>query len=91
MDTTAPTLSKSQKRDQAAVTYKAMVKNLDAMGKTLLELMRHPQATDDQVKAARHAYLDCYQSWIAARIKLREAYPQTFRESMYRPLPWHSK
>ena len=73
---------------RAIKAYNGLHENIDRMGKTLLEYMRHPDVTPEQAEAARQKYLTCYQSWIAARIDLRKRYPPK-TGVFQRPLPWN--
>lgn len=74
---------------EIVATYNKMHANVDSMGKSLLKLMRHPDATPEQINDARQMYFSVYQSWIEARMTLRERFqpkPHTFQ----RPLPWNN-
>jgi hypothetical protein len=55
--------------------YNELHRLIDAMGKALLELLRHPEATNEQLDEARLKYFTAYGSWIAARVDLRKRYP----------------
>jgi hypothetical protein len=55
--------------------YNELHQLIDRMGKTLLELMRHPEATNEQIDEARLKYYLCYAAWVDARIELRRRYP----------------
>lgn len=67
----------SPKAREAVRVYKEMKANIDHMGKSVLEMLRHPDATPDQIDTARQVYFSAYQSWIQARVAILKRYPQT--------------
>ena len=69
--------------------YNALHDTVDKMGKALLELMRHPDATAQQLDEGRLKYFVMYNAWIEARMELRKAYPQKLGRGMWqKELPW---
>lgn len=64
--------------------YVEVSKNLDAMGQRVLELMRHPDASPEDLTVAHRAYADAYNRWATVKFKLQQKYPD-------RGLPWNYK
>ena len=64
---------------------------IDAMGKTLLEMMRHPDTTAEMIDEARLKYFIAYATWIEARVALRKRYPEDTTRMLQRELPWNTK
>jgi hypothetical protein len=62
--------------------YKRVADNLDVMGKHVLELVRHPDTTTQQMDRARIAYCAAYAGYAKVRGQLQE------RHTDYR-LPWN--
>ena len=71
--------------------YNAIHDTVDKAGKTLLELMRHPDATAEQLDEGRLKYFVMYNTWIEARMLLRERFPAKPGRGMWqKELPWNS-
>lgn len=68
-ETQTPTLG------ELTVKYNAIHQTVDRMGKELLKLMRHPEATAEQIDEGRLKYFITYKRWVEARMVLREKYP----------------
>ena len=68
--------------------YKAMVANIRASEQTILKLMRHPEATAEQILAVHKQYVGIYRSTEDVRGKLREKFPD---RTLLRPYPWNTK
>ena len=66
----------SPKARKAQQVYKQMKDNLDRMGKTVLKMLRHPDATPDQIDTVRQTYFSAYQSWINARVEILKRFPE---------------
>lgn len=67
---------------QLVHAYKGMLTNLTHYERLVLELMRHPDATPQQMVESGGGYRRVWASWYSARAALREKYPQ-------RGLPWY--
>ena len=78
---------------ELTVRYNAIHASLDAMGKQLLKLMRHPEATAEQIDEGRLKYFLVYRRWIEARMILREKYPpiKWIPKMLQKELPWNEK
>jgi hypothetical protein len=68
--------------------YRAIHATIDHMGKSLLELIRHPQSEPMQVAQGIQNYFTAYQQFIAARIKLKAAHPDRW---LQKKLPWNKE
>lgn len=66
---------------KALTAYKNLCANLEKYERLVLELMRHPEATPQQMVESGSGYRRIWDSWWLARNKLREKYPQ-------KGLPW---
>ena len=58
------------------IIYDKMTENLTAVGRTVDELMAHPDATDEQILATARRYAALHASVRATREKLRKRFPQ---------------
>lgn len=68
--------------------FKEMQENLTRMGKGVAQLMRHPDATPDQLWATHKTYTDGWKSYKDVRAKLREKFPET---GLMRVYPWNMR
>jgi hypothetical protein len=71
--------------------YHDIHETVDKMGKALLELMRHPDATAEQLDEGRLKYFVTYNTWVQARMELRKLYPAKPLNPFQRELPWNQK
>lgn len=60
---------------EARTRYKAMASQTLKAGDLILELMRHPKATPQQVLDAQASYARSYANFIQVRDSLRKLYP----------------
>ena len=68
--------------------YKRWAKANNDMGQTILELMRHPDATLEQLWGARLTYADNYNEFNDMRKQLRKMYwDGTYQVDRY---PWNN-
>ncbi len=58
-----------------------------AIEQTVLQMMRHPCATQEQCMIVRNEYRDLY----AAHLRLREALSKKFPDNTYYTAPWNEK
>lgn len=56
--------------------YKALYAKTQEMGGTVLEMMRHPEATPELILDAQSRYARTYASYLEVRESLRKLYPQ---------------
>jgi hypothetical protein len=85
-------IAKQQLHAELTAMYHSLHATIDAMGKTLLEIMRHPEVSNEQLDEARLKYFTSYAMWIAARMELRKRYPdQPGRGMWQKELPWNTK
>lgn len=63
-----------------------MHENFNNMGSTILQLVRHKDATAEQMWAVHKQYQHAFESLVEARNKLRELYP---RPHLWRDYPWN--
>jgi hypothetical protein len=82
-------ITKHQTERILTAKYHSLHATIDAMGKALLELMRHAEATNEQLDEARLKYFTSYAMWIAARMELRKRYPGPALTQL--ELPWNTK
>jgi len=75
------------RRHEAAVTFVKMEDNLRNMGGTIIQLMRHPDATEAMVVQAHIAYAEIWGSYQTTRTMLRARFPDT-RTPYGQQLPW---
>jgi uncharacterized FlgJ-related protein len=68
--------------------YKRWAKLQDDMGQTILELMRHPNATLEQLWAARLQYADNHAEFNDMRKQLRKMYWDG--GSYFEKYPWNN-
>ncbi len=71
--------TKEQKR---VMLYERVSKSLEEMGKHVLMLIRHPDATPEHLVQAREAYAHAYSKWWLVRGQLQERHPG-------REFPWN--
>lgn len=72
--------------------YKAMAKAIDKAGHLILEMMRHPEATQQHILNAQASYARSYASFIQLQESLRKLYPEGSRMSgVYTTHPWSNK
>lgn len=83
----SPVGASKQPSEQVLATYKEMHANYVNMGNTVLKLVRHPEATQEQLWEIHTKYSDVYKSLFEARQKLREIYP---RSPLWRDYPWNT-
>ncbi len=55
--------------------YQKVTNDLNTMGMHVLELVRHPEATPEQLTQAHEAYSHAYEMWQQVRFKLNHKYP----------------
>ena len=70
-------------RAEAVRRYNELHAKINDMGKALLQLMRNPDATDEQLAKGRAMYFAAYTLWIASRIALRATYSSA-------TMPWQA-
>ena len=58
--------------------------SLHEMGFCVLELLRHPDSTMEQIETARNLYRDAYNRFEDGRRKLQTHYPQMY-------FPWNQR
>lgn len=67
--------------------YKELADKTRRMGDLILEMMRHPDATPQQVLEAQASYARAYASYLEVRGSLRKLYPQ--QHSVFlKQYPW---
>lgn len=59
------------------IIYDKMTENLTAAGRTVNELIAHPDATDEQILTTARQYAAMHASVRATRKKLRKHFPQS--------------
>lgn len=64
--------------------YNEVTRKLNEMGEKVLALVRHPDASDEQLAESRRLYSDAYNRWASVRYKLQIKYPGP-------GLPWSNK
>lgn len=67
--------ARASKAQEAEVKFKEMCNNINKMGLDILKLLRHPQATTEQIMEAHRAYKHVYSTFDDAVTVLRERYP----------------
>lgn len=72
-------------RTNAIITYRNILINLKRMEGTVLQLMRHPQATPEQLTETSRAYAAVHASVLDVQRKLRAKYPTGGYDSLQ---PW---
>ena len=75
-------------QQRARDIYIEMRKNLRHMGQTIKLLMRHPDATQEQLIQTHIAYSQLFTSYHATRALLRAKWPET-KSGSTRPWPWN--
>lgn len=70
-------------------TYNAVQDKVIAMGETLLLLLRHPDATPEQIDQARTAYREAHGAFTSIRTQLQKRYPG--QRGLGRSYPWDFK
>lgn len=60
---------------EVRIKYKEMANNVLDAGNLILEMMRHPAATPQQVLDAQASYARSYANFIQVRDSLRKLYP----------------
>jgi hypothetical protein len=63
------------KLPEVRIRYKKMASDVLKAGNLILELMRHPDATPQQVLDAQASYARSYANFIQVRESLRKLYP----------------
>lgn len=70
---------KLAQKKSVAVAWNDLVRNTRNLEETLLELVRHPDATDEQILQAAHLYRDAYarvvRNWSKVDCEVGGAYP----------------
>lgn len=89
--TSQPQLAQPSTLWELIVKYNAIHATVDRMGKELLKLMRHPEATAEQIDEGRLKYFLTYTRWVEARMVLREKHPPHPLLPLFiqKELPWN--
>ena len=86
-----PTTSEIQaKRRQAANTFVQMRDNLRRLGNIIKLLMRHPDATNEQLIQGHITYSQLWLRYQSTRAMLRAKWPEPARP-ITRPWPWNTE
>ena len=70
--------------------FKELREKIDNMGGLVLQVMRHKEATPEQVLDLHQRYTNAYAGYIQLRETLRKAYPEWTQNSFLNPYPWWS-
>lgn len=59
---------------QVLQTWRNMRENHENLKRHVLELLRHPEATDEHIKTARESYIKSHEAMVRAQNKLIDRY-----------------